>query len=173
MRRLELTHELSAILQSLPTTPDSKLESLWQEKWNEVIWGSQWELDEAECQLQRAARKAASTGTKGQLSGKGRKHWSHWSNAIFHSSWFELSTQVVAAVAFVWDEYAEKVGADSQKVGDYTAATFQGKPAARSFMFDMDLDQEDDEDHTAQPKSPAPVLTSQGVKGQGKGAKGV
>ena len=47
--------------------------------------------------------------------------------------------QVVEAVAFVWDEYAEKVGADSQKVGDYTAATFQGKPAARRSASDMDL----------------------------------
>ena len=75
--------------------------------------------------------------------------------------------QVVEAVAFVWDEYAEKVGADSQKVGDYTAATFQGKPAARSSASDMDLDHMEDFDHTAQPKSPAPVL-----KGQGKGAKG-
>ena len=174
MGRLEITHELHAILQSRPTTPESRLESLWQEKWNEVIWGSQWELDEAECQLQRAARQAASTGTKGQLSGKGRKHWS---NAIFHSSWyspypFELTMQVVEAVAFVWDEYAEKVGADSQKVGDYTAATFQGKPAPRSSASDMDLDHTEDFDHTAQPKSPAPVLTPQGVKGQGKGAKG-
>ena len=170
--RLELTHELHNVLQSPPTTPDTRAETLWQEKWNEVIWGTQWELDEAECQVQRDARKAASAGTKGQLSGKGRKHWS---NAIFHSSWyspypFELSLNVVEAVAFVWDEYAEKVGADAEKVGDYTAATFQGKPAVAATRDDVSM--EAAADHTSQPKSPAPALSSFGPKGGGKASKG-
>ncbi|CAE7871173.1 proS, partial [Symbiodinium necroappetens] len=126
----------------------------------------------AECQVQRDARKAASAGTKGQLSGKGRKHWS---NAIFHSSWyspypFELSLNVVEAVAFVWDEYAEKVGADTEKVGDYTAATFQGKPAVAAPRDDVSM--EAAADHTSQPKSPAPALSSFGPKGGGKASKG-
>ena len=63
--RLEVGPELARILQASPSTVDSKDQTLWVEKWNEVIWGNQWELDQMEQETYHTARQDA------KLTGRG------------------------------------------------------------------------------------------------------
>ena len=128
--RLEIVRELASILQSAPTTRESGVENLWQEKWNDLVWGSQWEYDQAEKELYRQAKASAHTASKGVLKGKGKRHWSQ---TLLHNSWyspypFVLEVVTVDAVAFIWDEFCDKCSQESEKVGTYELATYGGKP---------------------------------------------
>ena len=102
-----VTQDMFKVMQSQATTAPSE-ESLWSEKWNQLLWGSQWEFDEAERQAFRAAKAAAQGSNKGASLGKGKKHWS---NLLLHNSWhapypYQLDIIPVEAVAFAWDEYS-------------------------------------------------------------------
>ncbi|CAE7037861.1 unnamed protein product [Symbiodinium sp. CCMP2592] len=130
--RLEVVPELSAILSTKPPLPDSEEPTLWSETWNQIMWGTQLELDKAEAQaFSEASRAAAGTG-KGLNMGKGKRHWSQV--AIHANAYepypFELTLQVVDQIYFAWDEYCDKFRMESEKIGDYSVATTRGKPPA-------------------------------------------
>ena len=171
--RLEITPELLAILNSPPSEVGSKDQTLWQEQWNQIQWGTQWEFDEAERQIYTAARATAVHYGKGTMAGKGRKHWSA---ALIHNSWyspypFSLDLKQVEEVAFVWDEFCTKQGKEDQCVGDMRAATFRGKPVLPKAIAaggeDVDMEAE-----APAPKSPSPALpTVTPAKAKGAGHK--
>ena len=127
--RMEIVPELSRILFSGPENVDAKEETLWEEKWGQVQWGPQRELDEAD----KAAFGAALQESKGTGKGVSYKGRRHWSAPMVHSSYyapfpFELNIVEVDHIAFSWDEYCTKCGATQQLVGDPAACTYQGKP---------------------------------------------
>ena len=79
---------------------------------------------------QAAAAKA--NARRGRQLGKGKRRWSQ---ADIHSSYYEpysfdLQFCVVDAIYFSGDEMADKLGATSEKIGDYSLATIHGKPPA-------------------------------------------
>ena len=79
-----------------------------------------------------AAKANAQTSGKGMQLGKGKRRWSQ---AATHSSYYEpypfdLQFCVVDGIYFSWGEMADKFGAASEKIGDYSVATIQGKPPA-------------------------------------------
>ena len=169
--RLEIVPELLAVLNSPPSEVGSKDQTLWQEQWNQIQWGSQWEFDEAERQIYTAARQTAQQYGKGTFAGKGRKHWSQ---ALIHNSWyspypFTLDLKQVEEVAFIWDEFCSKQGKEDQCVGDLRAATFRGKPVLPKALPAGDNDDEDMEQAPVAPapKSPSPALPM--AKGKGGG----
>ena len=105
--RLEVNPELSRILQSPAQNVGSKDETLWIERWNEVIWGNQWELDQLDHSAYAAAKQDAKVSGRGAFFPGGRRHWS---NLLLHNSYFspfpfELELTQVEAIAFIWDEY--------------------------------------------------------------------
>ena len=129
--RLEVTQELFQVLNSAPTTPHPEHETLWMQQWNAMVWGSSFELDQAEAASYNAAKAEAGTTGKGISKGKGKRHWS---STLVHNSYFcpypfELQVVQVSAVAYCWDELCDKKNVPQQKVGDYGCCTFQGKPA--------------------------------------------
>ena len=145
--RLEVSREFASILTGPPQVPGKGEESFWSECWNNVIWGSQLEHDDAERAAYHTAKLEALSGGKGTSIGKGKRHWS---NALLHNSTyspypFDLEFVAVDAVAFVWDEFCDKSGKESEKIGSYEMATYQGKPAAPAagpsgHTADMDVD---------------------------------
>ena len=123
---------MSRIMMSGPSTVDSKEENLWSEKWNEVMWGPQLLLDQMDHTAYATAKAEAKGTGKGTNFGVGRRHWS---NTLLHNSYFspypfELELVQVEAVAFIWDEFCTKVGAQKECVGDLMVCTFGGKPAS-------------------------------------------
>ena len=103
---------------------------LWSECWNQIIWGSQYDLDQAEAAAYKEARDHTAVSGKGVNRGKGRKHWS---SALIHNDYycpypFTLEGVVVEQIAFCWDEYCQKTGKPEECVGDLGVATYQGKP---------------------------------------------
>ena len=129
--RLEVTQELFQVLNSAPTTPHPEHETLWMQQWNAMVWGSSFELDQAEAASYTQAKAESGTTGKGISKGKGKRHWS---STMVHNSYFcpypfELQVVQVSAVAYCWDELCDKKNVPQQKVGDYGCCTFQGKPA--------------------------------------------
>jgi len=166
--RLEITEELGNILASPPTLVGAKEGSLWEQQWNALVWGSQWEYDEAERETFQRAKVSGHTAGKGSQAGKGRKHWSQ---ALLHNSWFspfpfELSLRTVEAVAFVWDEYCDKCNREDEKIGSYEIATYAGKPAAPQQDVEMAQASAGAGPHSS--ATPSEAMP----KGKGRGTKG-
>ena len=63
--RLEVVNELAAILQSTPQGEAHGEESLWNQQWNLIQWGTQLELDEAEKRVYDNAKQQCITTGKG------------------------------------------------------------------------------------------------------------
>ena len=80
---LEVVNEFAAILQSTPQGEAHGEESLWNQQWNLIQWGTQLELDEAEKRVYDNAKQQCITTGKGVSAGKGRRHWSA---AFLHNS---------------------------------------------------------------------------------------
>ena len=130
--RLEVVKELSDLLMSPPTETTTQEPNLWAEQWNKVMWGPQFELDQAEAQTMAAAKNAAILSGKGWQLGKGKRHWS---NVAIHTNSYEpypfpLKMVIVDKVYFSWDEMCDKFKVPEHKVGNYSIATVQGKPPA-------------------------------------------
>ena len=131
---LEITPQLNSIMQSPPNEFGATEGSLWEQMWNRIIWGSQYDLDRIEDQARHSAEQDAKLHGKGLFVGKGRKHWS---SMLIHNSYYspypyELRLKICEQVAFVWDELVDKTQAPAdQRVGDYAAATYQGKPVGK------------------------------------------
>lgn len=128
--RLEVVPDMMRILQGPPDNQGSDEQSLWEEKWNSQVWGSQREFDLLESEAFKQAKAAAGPSGKGVAKGKGRKHWS---NTLLHNSYYspfpyKLEVIQVESVAFCWDEFCDKCGKPAEKVGDHNAATYGGKP---------------------------------------------
>lgn len=127
---LEVTPELMDVMN---TTPLNETETRWHSSWNKVVWGTQYELDQAD---KLAAEK------KGVGKGK------HWARPLIYSSYhspypLELAVSPVDQIAYVWDEYCDKTSATEKKIGTYQQATVKGRPAV-----------------AAAPKTPPPSLAA-------------
>ena len=167
--RLEVVPELARLMESPPTEVGEGSESLWTQTWNNMVWGAQYELDQADQTAARTALQESAMSGKGVAKGKGKKHWSNtviW-NSYYCPYPFNLTLVKVDEVAFVRDEYCDKKGKTAEKVGDYAISTFRGKPATP--------------DHTAADIGPDPFLHSDDVEmkeasgtgwGRGSGSKG-
>ena len=175
--RLEVSADFARIMQAPATTQSSDgdaNESLWTEKWNEVIWGPQLEMDKMEVETYGRAKAEARAGGRGTMYGGGRKHWS---STLLHNSYFspypfELEINAVDHIAYVWDEFCDKAGHPQEKVGDVKACTYGGKPAAAATA-DVDMDDEDitppqQPDWSRFAKAAAPAAP----KGAGRASKG-
>ena len=69
--RLEVSPEMSAIMMSPPQNPESKEETLWVQKWNEVIWGSEWVYDQLDHTAYQEAKNQAKSSGRGVAYGAG------------------------------------------------------------------------------------------------------
>ena len=129
--RLEVTQEFASILQS-PPQQNTEEATLFTECWNTVLWGSQQELDKMERAAYHTAKQQGASQGYGTIFGRSRKHWSQTllRQSEFSPYPFQLDYVSVEKVAFVWDEFCDKAGQEAEKIGDYSLATYQGKPAA-------------------------------------------
>ena len=101
---------------------------MWTEQWNKPTIRA----GPRGLQAGSGGKANAQVSGKGMQLGKGKRRWSQ---AAIHSSYYEpcsfdLQFCVVDAIYFSWDEMADKLGATSEKIGDYSLATIQGKPPA-------------------------------------------
>ena len=167
--RLEVVPELNRILLSGPENVDATEDTLWEEKWGQVQWGTQRELDEAD----KVAFGTALQQSKGSGKGVSYKGNQHWSAPMVHSSYyapfpFEFHIVEVEHIAFSWDEYCTKCGATQRTVGDVAVCTYQGKPVAP----EPDATMAEGETTTpGDPRSQAAASTK-GAKGSGKPGRG-
>lgn len=129
--RLEVTATLLDLLnQKTGESTAGEEQTVWQQCWFRTMFGNQLELDEADrMAVQQAARSAKGTG-KGISS-------RHWSNQHIHFNGgnpfpLDLDILSVEQVAFCWDEYCDKFNKTTEKVGDYAASTYIGRPAVSS-----------------------------------------
>ena len=151
--RLEVTATLLDLLnQKTGESSAGEEQTVWQQCWFRTMFGNQLELDEADrMAVQQAVRSAKGTG-KGIAGGKGSRHWTNQHIHFHGGNPFPLDLEILSVeqVAFCWDEYCDKFNKTAEKVGDYAASTYIGRPAVTS----------------AQAKS-APLA---GAKGSGKRA---
>ena len=157
--RLEITKDLEKILMSAPTETTTLETTLWSQKWNQIQWGAQYELDQAEAAAVSKAR-ADCPGGKGLQLGKGKRHWS---SAATHTNYYEpfpfhLDFVVVDSIYFSWDEMCDKFQCQDKKVGDYSVATHQGAPPAKIVQ-----------ELGAKGSTAAPSSTTTPAKGRGRG----
>ena len=108
--RLEITPPMKNAMAAGPSNIDSTETDLWSECWNQVVWGSQYDLDQAEAKSYKEAKDHSATTGKGVHKGKTRKHWS---NALVHNDYycpypFQLDIAIVGQIAFCWDEYSRR-----------------------------------------------------------------
>ena len=159
--RLEVSPEMSAIMMSPPQNPENKEETLWVQKWNEVIWGSQWVYDQLDHTAYQEAKNQAKSSGRGIAYGGGRKHWSNMllRNSFYSPYPFDLDLVQVEAVAFSWDEFCIKAGVPNEAVGDPKQCTFKGKPAAP--VVGPNLESEGDAE-MADPTMPPPAAPGKG-----------
>ena len=76
IEKLEVVDDLAQIMEGPPIN-DTTVKSLWEETWNELVWGNQYELDRAEQEaFQKLQSEAKPTG-KGIAKGKPSKHWTN------------------------------------------------------------------------------------------------
>ena len=179
--RLELRPDLYKICNSPPTEIGDD-ESLWGQKWNEVLWGPQRILDLAEAATYKTAKASAAATGKGVRKGKNK---GHWTSPLIHNSFgeplpFELDV-VRSNLSPLADEYCIKAGAADKKVNDPKACTYQGCPVAAASAADHNASPEGfdpsatlDEIQNREPKQ-APVAPKQkgkvaAAKKPGKGA---
>ena len=170
--RLEVSHAMSRVMMSPPSNVDSREESLWTEKWNEVMWGQQLLLD----QIDHTAYAAAKADAKGTGKGANFAGRRHWSNTLLHNSYFspyplELELVQVEAVAFIWDKFCTKAAAPNECIGDLKMCTYGGKPAPPTAEApDAEMGEPATTPPTQFSKAPAPVPAK--GRGRGKGVKG-
>ena len=131
--KLEVVEDLAKMMEGPPIN-DTTVKSLWEEKWNELVWGNQYELDRAEQEaFQKLQSEAKPTG-KGIAKGKPSKHWTN--TMIWNSYWspyaFELRLTKVDGIHFCWDELCDKKKRSDLRVNDYKLCTVQRKPVAQS-----------------------------------------
>ena len=131
--KLEVVDDLAQIMEGPPIN-DTTVKSLWEEKWNEPVWGNQYELDRAEQEaFQKLQSEAKPTG-KSIAKGKPSKHWTN--TMIWNSYWspypFQLRLTKVDGVHFCWDELCDKKKRSDLRVNDFKLCTVQGKPVAQS-----------------------------------------
>ena len=170
--RLEVVKELHTLMQSPPTETTTQDPNLWAEKWNQVMWGAQYELDMAEAKAVASAKSQAVVSGKGLRLGKGKRHWS---NVAIHTNYYEpfpfpLSLVVVESVYYSWDELCDKFKKPEHKVGDYSISTVQGKPPA-PVVADL-LSQASAETTTPSAPSTAQAPETGKGRGTGRGRKG-
>ena len=163
--RLEVVPDLMRVMQGPPQTVGADEQSLWEEKWNSQVWGSQREFDRLEAEAFKQAKAAAAGSGKGVSTGKGRKHWS---NTLLHNSYYSpfpynLEVVQVESVAYCWDEFCEKCGKPAEKVGDHNAATYGGKPEVAG---DADMEESRDDGPIFGPREGSQAAP----KGKGKAA---
>ena len=171
--RLEIVKELAAILMGPPTESTAAETTLWAEQWNRVMWGAQYELDQAEAKAVADAKSQATLSGKGLQLGKGKRHWS---SVAIHTNYYEpfpfnLQMTTVDQIYFSWDEMCDKFKQPTHKVGNYSICAIQGKPPGPVVA---DLNQQDAS------QSPVPPTTTPGIaaakaampkSGQGKGGR--
>ena len=160
--RLEITPPLMQVLQSTPEDVEATDATLWEHCWNKVIWGAQYELDKAEREAFSKAKIEAGVGGKGIATGKGKRHWS---TALIHNNYyrpypFDITTPVVEAVAYCWDEYCTKMGRADECVGDFNVATYQGKPGGVPARVAEELDAGGDAPMGGVPTPPSQAVSS-------------
>ena len=119
---LEVTQELMEIMNS---SAGDGPQTCWHKSWNKIVWGTQYELDQADKQLLE----------RGNVKGGGKGK--HWALPLIYSSYhtpypLDLKVEQSQEIAFVWDEYCDKTGASTEKVGNYKQATVKGKPAVQA-----------------------------------------
>ena len=134
--RLEVVPELAKILEAPPTEVTSNVRTLWEEQWNILVWGSQYEIDQMETEAFQTLKNHTATTGKGVAKGKPDKHWSGtviW-NSYFCPYPFDLQIKKVDAVSFCWDELCDKMRKESEKIGDYKVSTMGGKPPSPQTM---------------------------------------
>ena len=163
--RLEICRDLEKILMAAPTETTTPEKTLWEQMWNKIQCGAQYELDQAEAAAVAKAKADASPSGKGFQLGKGKRHWS---NAAVHVNYYEpfpfnLQFIVVDHIYFSWDEMCDKFKKQEHKVGDYSIATCSGKPPA-PVVTDLQSQQEASQAAT---KGSTPTPKS---KGRGRGA---
>ena len=133
--RLEVTATLLDLLnQKTGESTAGEEQTVWQQCWFRTMFGNQLELDEADrMAVQQAARSAKGTG-KGISGGKGSRHWTNQHIHFNGGNPFPLDLDILSVeqVAFCWDEYCDKFNKTTEKVGDYAASTYIGRPAVSS-----------------------------------------
>ena len=75
--RLEICRDLEKILMAAPTETTTPEKTLWEQMWNKIQSGAQYELDQAEAAAVAKAKADASSSGKGFQLGKGKRHWSN------------------------------------------------------------------------------------------------
>lgn len=127
--RLEVTPSLLELMNTKSTRGDAEDQTIWQFCWSSVMYGNQIELDDAD---RLAVEKSKHVAGKGIPSGKGRRHWTHqhiWFNGL-NPFPLDLDIVCVEEIAYCWDEYCDKFGKASEKLGDYAQSTYKGRPPA-------------------------------------------
>ena len=155
--RLEITPQMKAAMSAKPANVGAAEPDLWSECWNQIIWGSQYDLDQAEAAAYKEARDHTAVSGKGVKRGKGRKHWS---SALIHTDYYcpyplTLEVVVVDQIAFCWDEYCQKTGKPEECVGDLGVATYQGKPPLPTTTHERNLEADTSGDVTMAPAAPS------------------
>ena len=134
---LEVDESLHAAMTETPPAAWNVEEpTLWEWAWNHVSFGVQHEMDLAEKALFREKAKSAKGDGKGISLGKGARHYSA---PLVYSSDMDpypipLCIRKVpdASIAYVWDDYCDKLKEGDQKCGDYKRATYRGRPGGPS-----------------------------------------
>ena len=73
--RLEAMSEPAKILEAPPTEVSSNVSTLWEEQVNNLVWGSQHEIDQMETEAFQSLKNHTATSGKGIAKGKSDKHW--------------------------------------------------------------------------------------------------
>ena len=128
---LEVDEKLAAAMQATP--PQGVEEpNCWSHSWNEIVFGVQHEMDLADKALFSSLLRDAKGSGKGVMMCRGSRHYS--APLIYSSDMlpYPIPIQVrqVPQIAFVWDEYCDKLSQPDQKVNDYKIATYKGSPQA-------------------------------------------
>ena len=119
--------ELNRILLSGPENVDATEDTLWEEKWGQVQWGTQRELDEAD----KVAFGTALQQSKGSGKGVSYKGSRHWSAPMVHSSYyapfpFEFHIVEVEHIAFPGTSTAQSVVQRSTRSETWLCAHTRG-----------------------------------------------
>ena len=155
--RLEVTPALAEVMRSKPIDGAGEGDTLWAQTWNTIMFGPQLELDLLDAQLVRDALAGAKGSGKGMMLGKGRRHWTTPLLHMNRHNPFPLQLEILEteAVAYVWDEYCDKMNKPLQKCGNYQMATFQGKPPTVTAEAQV----------KSAPPMPPPLMGGKGKKG--------
>ena len=172
--RLEITPRMKAAMGSPPGNVDASEPDLWSECWNQIVWGNQYDLDQAESIAYKQAKDHTAATGKGINKGKTRRHWS---NALIHNDYyspfpFHLDIVIVEQIAFCWDEYCQKTSKPDECVGDMGVATYQGKPplpTKKDNEGDAEMEGTTPPSTAATASTAAPKSQQKGGRGKGRG----